>query len=231
MEVKVLKENKNSDLLVVTPLLPSHKISRDTKVTIKRNQLPFTWISVSDNQNIPTNVSNGLDWFRKEHHKPKYILPLDNDVVLGRNMIDRMYNNIESVKHGAIAYTYSNFKFQGSVNAEFPARPFDIKKIIEHNYISSNSMIKVTCLDRVGGFVMDDQYKRLLDWCLWLKFLYHGYVGLASPNASFVAISSSDSVSDGSDMDYNVKRNRVLKDFVEPLYEKFGKDKSVNDNE
>jgi hypothetical protein len=232
MNIKILKEHKNSDLLVVTPLLPDHNISRDTKVTIKRNQLPFTWISVSDNQNIPTNVSNGLDWFKEHHHKPKYILPLDNDIILGRNMIDRMYNNIENVQHGTIAYTYASFKFRGSVNADFPARPFDVKQIVKHNYISSNSMIKVACLDRVGGFVVDDQYKRLLDWCLWLKFLLHGYVGLASPNTNFVAISSEDSISNDGDLDYNVKRNRVIKDFINPLYDKYGKEKkSISDNE
>jgi len=224
MGIKLKREVQNADILVVTPLLHGHTISKKTRTTIKRNQTPFSWVIVSENNNIPTNVELGLNWYRKEIGTPKYVLPIDRDIIMGRNMIDKMYHTLEHVRQSNVAYTYANFEFKGTTNAQFPARPFDIAQLVTHNYISSNSMIKVSCLDKVGGFIKDDKYVRLLDWCLWLTFLYHGYIGFPTYKASFVAISEKDTISDGGDMDYTIKRNHVIKDFIEPLHKKYSKE-------
>jgi len=65
--------------------------------------------------------------------------------------------------------------------------------------------------------VTDDKYKRLLDWCTWLKFLSHGYYGILCNDTSFVAISKESSVSSGSAEDYWKTHQLIHQDFVEPL--------------
>jgi hypothetical protein len=222
--MNIICENKNSKVLVITPLLPGHKISKETKKTIKRNNIPFTWISYEGNNNIPTNVQNGLNEYRKcSKSLPTCILPLDRDIVLGRNMIDRMFIAM-SILPEEVAYVYVNFEFKGTVNKQFPAQAFDINKLVFNNYISSNSLIRLKCLDAVGGFVTDDKYKRLLDWCMWLKFYQHGYIGMPCPIAKFVAISSENDISAGTAEDFELKRRRVMTDFVNPIIEKAKKE-------
>ena len=225
--MKIIRQDKDSKVLVVTPLLPNHKISKDTKKTIKRNKVPFTWITSEGHNNIPVNVENGLNDYRKKFHKhlPLYILPLDRDIILGRSMIDRMVAVLD-ILPDEIAYTYANFEFKGAIDKKFPAKPFDINALVFNNYISSNSLIKIKYLDAIGGFVKDNKYKRLLDWCLWLKFYQHGYIGMPTPNANFIALSTPNDISAGTQEDFELKRKRVLEDFVKPIMEKAKKEDS-----
>ncbi len=217
--------NEDAKVVVVTPLLPNHKVSKETKKTLKRNKVLFTWIhSIGDN-NIPTNVQFGLDYYvEKMKGKAKYVLPLDRDIILGRGQLDKMVKTLDKsslMSNKKIAYTYCSFEFKGVVNMAFEARPFDPIALCKNNYISSNSMIKIEDLDYIGGFVTEDKYKRLLDWCLWLQFFYKGFQGVPTPNTSFVAISTEDDVSAGSDYEYRLKKKNVFEDFVKPIIEKY----------
>lgn len=217
--MQIIKQDKKSKVLVITPLLPGHKVSKDTKRTIKRNETPFSWISYESENNIPTNVQNGLNEFRKSNKLPPYILPLDNDIILGRGMIDRIVVAMEMLPRN-VAYVYANFEFKGRINKKFPAQAFDINKLVLNNYISSNSLIRLESLDSIGGFVTDDKYKRLLDWALWLKFYSYGYIGMPCPIANFIAISKENDISAGSYDDFRNKRSRIMEDFIKPLIEK-----------
>jgi len=121
--VKNLKHKP--EVLVVTPLLPNHSISKETKKWIKRNKISFAWVVSIGENNIPTNVWNGVLWYEKiAKYSPKYLLPLDRDIILGRGMIDKMYVCLETSKPD-VAYTYASFRFEGAVNAEFPATYFE----------------------------------------------------------------------------------------------------------
>ena len=211
--------NGKPEVVVVTPLLPGHKISRETKVTIKRNKIPFIWIKSIGKNNIPKNVSLGVEHIIPKYHSINYVLPLDRDIVLGRGMIDKMYISIKnSPPH--IGYTYASFEFKGVVNKAFPAEPFNINKLVTTNYISSNSMIKLTALGEIDGFVVGEKYKRLLDWCMWLKMYDKGIYGLPCPNASFIAISSASDISAGSNEEYKIKAKHVFNDFIQPMIDK-----------
>lgn len=218
---EIKKIDKSAEILVVTPLSPNHKISKETKKTIKRSKVPFNWVSYTGDNNIPTNAEKGLVMFTRKYYKPKYFLMIDNDIIAERNLIDKMYNCLSNNRDPRIAYTYASFKFDGYINIMFSALPFDHRKLCKSNYISSNSMIKVEALDKIGGFVKDNKYVRLLDWCLWLKFMSYGYIGQPCPDAFFIAISDEKSVSSGSNEDYWKKFNEVQKDFVEPHKEKW----------
>lgn len=217
--MEVVQSSRNPIVLVVTPLLPGHKISKITKKTIKRNNTPFVWISSTGPHNIPTNAQKGIDWYRESFGLPPFFLMIDNDIELGRDMIDRMVKTlIDSPPY--IAFTYANFKFKGFVNKEFPAVPYNINSLLRDNYISSNSLIRTEALEKVGGLVTDDRYKRLLDWCLWLKFFSHNLYGVPTTNASFIAQSSENDISAGSVEDYKLKKSRVVEDFIKPIFEK-----------
>ena len=218
VEIDIIKEDIDSELLVATPLLPGHKISRETKVSIKRNDIPFTWITCTGEYNIPTNW-----WYGSQEYNTQlpttylpYILPLDRDINLGRHMLDRMLEVIKQSKE-QYAFCYCNFEFKGSINNKFPCQPYDINRLLQGNFISSNSMMKYDYLEFIGGPVMDQKYKRLLDWALWLKFYQYGYYGIPCPAASFVAYADEDSISAGTAEDYKVKHRRVHEDFVIPI--------------
>jgi len=211
-----IKKEKNARVVVVTPLLPNDKISKETKRSIKRNNIKYSWITSTGNNNIPTNVELGLKWYLK-NNKVDYVLPLDNDIILGRHMIDRLVQKMDKFKKG---YCFASFKFQGYMNVEFKNEIFNINKLLQSNYISSNSLIHIESLKNIGWFVKDDKYKRLLDWALWLKFLNYGYEGIPCPEAKFVAISSEKDISSKGQEDYKIKSKRVIHDFVLPFIEK-----------
>lgn len=213
----VINKVQSPDVLVVTPLLPGHFISKETKIGLKRNDLAFDWVSFSGHNNIPTNATLGLqEYIRRFHKAPKYMIMIDRDIVPSRNMLKNMYETLSRSKD-EVAYCYSGFEFKGAINARFTGLEFDSMKLLDANYISSNSMIKVDKLEEVGGFVTDEDLVRLLDWALWLKFLSFGYVGVLCPNSFFTAISSEESVSARSNEDYRIKYQRVKERFIEPM--------------
>lgn len=229
INVKELITHNNPKVLVVTPLLEGHKVSRETKLTIKRNEIPFTWITAEGKHNIPINVTMGINYFKTVHKfLPDYFLMIDRDITLGRNMIDRMYKKL-AVQHLPIAYTYANFEYKGFINQKFPAQPFDISKLIQHNYISSNSFFRMDILQEVG-LVTDDKYRRLLDWAFLLKLFKHGHIGIPCHEASFIVNSTETDISAGSPEDYHFKRNLVLQDFVMPITEEFQKVRETEGN-
>jgi hypothetical protein len=84
-------------------------------------------------------------------------------------------------------------------------------------------------LNDVGGFVTNNRYKRLLDWCLWLKFFSKGYIGKACENASFIAVSKEDDVSAGSLEEFNLKKGRVFNDFIKPIIDGYKKVNSTQE--
>lgn len=210
--LRELKIVNDPQVLVVTPLWPGHKISRNTKISIKRNDIEYDWISYEDKNNIPTNVNIAINEYDKS---PLFFIMIDRDITLGRNALDKLSNKLINSNEN-VGYAYPNLKFEGYQNRYFPARPFNITDLIKQNYITSNSMIKFDYLLDVG-LVMDEKYKRLLDWALWLKFFQYGYIGVACPNVTFVANSTKDDISSGSKDDYMVKYNRVKRDFIDPL--------------
>lgn len=216
--IKTLRSDKNPRLLVITPLRVGDKVSKTTKKTIKRNKTPMLWVSFEGNGNVAKNTQLCFDIMKSTPNLelPEYLIKIDNDIDASRGMLDKMVETLDRSDDG-IGYTYCAFKYTGAVNVSFDAREFDVKRLLESNYISSNSMMKVSVLEEVRGFVTDDRYKRLLDWAMWLRCLQNGYFGKPTPKASFIAISTPDSVSAQSNDDYIIKHRRVHEDFVRQI--------------
>jgi len=114
--LKIIRDEKNAEVLVGTPLLPGHKISRETRTTIKRNKTPILWFTYTGNNNIPQNWWLGLQELKKKRKNlPNYFLPLDRDIIMGRYMIDRMLNIFKSKIPPNVAFVYCNFEFKGYI--------------------------------------------------------------------------------------------------------------------
>ena len=218
--IKILKECQNPEILVVTPLLPDHQVSKLTKKTIKRNDVPYYWISSAGNNNIPTNALEGIKWYKENFHDelPPYYIMIDRDIEMGRKMLDRLYVKLKTIKgkYPNVAYAYATFEFKGELNAQFPARPFDINRLVKANYISSNSLFKSSVIEEVG-LVTDDKYVRLLDYAFLLKLFGQNYIGIPEPMAWFVAHSTKNDISARGQEDYRIKYLAVYEDFIQPL--------------
>ena len=221
--IKKVVEQKDPQILIITPLREGAKVSKQTKKTIKRTRTPYTWITYMGKGNPACNTNKGLKEYRKNYDKvPPYVIKLDNDITASRFMLDKMVTALQRqsvMSDHRAGYAYCSFKFEGAVNASFPADPFDIRRLMQHNYISFNSLIVYEALRQSGGFVTDDKYFRLLDWALWLKMFSYGYQGLPVQDCNFVAYASPDSVSAKGQEDYEIKHRAVHEDFVTPILE------------
>jgi len=214
--IKEIIKCNDPDILAITPLRKCDKISKNTKKSIKRNKVKFEWISYSGDGNPYKNMDIAYKEYQKLKKIPDYIIKVDNDITASRHWLDSMYNVLKE-SGDDIAYAFTSFEFTGYVNVRFDNKHFDANKLVQNNYISSMSLIKTKHLEKVGGFVTDDRYFRLLDWCLWLKFLMFGYKGIYAPGNGFVAYSGKDTVSARSNDDYRIKRERVRTDFCEKI--------------
>lgn len=208
--LELIKNCKNPEILVITPLRVSDKISKETKISIKRNKVNFIWYSYSSNNNVAKNFSLALNEIKQIISLPKYTIKIDNDTEWNRNTLDKLYNELEKSDKN-VAYSYCGFEYYGSINYKFPVSSFDSNRLRQNNYISSNSLFKTKVLEDIP-LITDDKYKRLLDWATYLNLLNHGYIGVPS-DGYFKAKSSKNSISAGSQEDFQIKRERVINDF------------------
>ena len=222
MSLTVIHKVKNPKFLVITPLRLGDEIYPILMETIWNNKIDFDWVSYCGPHNIPMNTQKGLLEYCKHYRKPKYFIKVDNDISFSKcPALDEMYKSIKDSSK-KIAYVYSSFSYIGRMlNRRFLAEKFNPKQLLDFNTISSVSMIKTSVFEKTGGYITDDKYVRLLDWAHWLHLLRWGYEGLPCPSAYFEAIVDKAGISNAPADDYHKKRVLVIKDFVEPLKEKY----------
>jgi len=218
--IKTLVQCKNPEILAITPLKIGDKVSAETKKTLKRCNVPFHWVSYMGEGNPYKNMVPPWRAYRKDNETPPYIIKIDNDLTCKKGMLDHLYEAlVDSPKH--VGYSYCCFRYRGGVNADFDNIPWDINRLIQHNYISSCSLMKSKVLEETGSFVTDDKYSRLLDWALWLQFLRRGYIGKFVPETSFTAYAGPNSVSVGSQQDYQLKHAAIHRYLIAPYIDRF----------
>jgi len=213
----IIKECKTPVMLILTPLLTGHKISSETRTTIKRNDVDYVWASWTGPKKHAANVQDGISAFHKEfRYLPQFIQIIDRDIILGRNMLDRLFSVLD--KTGSdIAYSYCGFEYKGHINLKIPVCEFNIERLKQRNYISSNSLYKTSAIYKVGGFVVDEDTHRLSDWAMFCKLAINGMKGVFVPNGNFVAMSSATDISAGSDSEHYSARKLVIERFVSKL--------------
>jgi hypothetical protein len=216
--LKEIIKVKNPKVFVITPLLTGHEISRETLIKLKRNDVPFDWFASEGPEHVAGNFAQGIvDYRKKFRDAPPYVLMIDRDIIPSRHMIDHMYETIKN-SDDKVAYCYVDFEYKGTINKQFKGLEFDPNRLLKSNYISSNSMIKIDHLIRVGGVVIDRRFDRLSDWAMWLTFLVEGYIGLRSPMGSFVAISGPGDVSAGSQEEYKKCYLEIYENIIMPNF-------------
>jgi len=188
----------------------------------QKGQIAQITFTTTDSTFNAFSKASTCNFFGQQHEEdPKkytydFILMIDNDIIANKGMIDKLVRTLDECKDENVAYAYASFEFKGYVNIKFIAKKFDVKRLLNNNYISSNSLIKTSIIEKID-FVYDNKYKRLLDWAYWLKLLKNGYIGISCSEAHFIAKSSANDVSAGSSKDFNLKRNRVVEDFILPM--------------
>lgn len=211
--LNILRQDKNAEFCIITPLKPGDKISRDTKISVKRNDKPFIWATYESDNNVARNFKLGFQELKKNVKMPPYTIKIDADTLWSRNTLDNMVNVLSNTSK-YIAYCYCSFEYKSVINQKFPAKEFNSKSLQKMNFISSNSMFKTAILEEIE-LVTDDYYKRLLDYCYFLKLLNNGYIGIPCQMGYFIATVNEDSISAGGSQDFKLKYNRVKKDFID----------------
>lgn len=219
--LNILKQGKTKELLVITPLLIGHSISNETKKSIKKNDIDFTWISYEGTGKHATNVQAGINQFKKQFNfLPKYIQIIDRDIILGKNMLDRLHDTLVSASvksDNKYAFSYCPFEYKGYMNVKFSPMEYDIKKLIKGNYISSNSMYNSQIIELVGGFITDEKMHRMSDWVMFLNLYKNGYIGKLCYNASFIAMSTKNDISAGSNEEYISTYKLIYQNFIKSI--------------
>ena len=210
-KIKVLHLSESPEFSIVTPLKTGDSISNATKDSVFKCCVNFNWISVESDNNVMKNFEIGFFELLKRKQLADHVIKIDNDTEWTEDTLEEMTFVLQESDDN-VGYSYCSFQYKGAINNSFPAIDFNVEKLKQGNYISSNSMFKSKVIFDIG-LVTDDQYIRLLDWAFLLKCLKNGYIG--KPSAGFfTAYSSKDSISARSTEDYNIKKERVLKDFL-----------------
>lgn len=211
--LNIVKQDKNPEFCIITPLKPGDKVSRDTKISVKRNDKPFIWATYEADNNVACNFKLGLQELKKYVKLPPYIIKVDAYTDWSRNTLDNMVETLKNTSNN-IAYCYCSFEYRGSINQKFPAVDFDSEKLKKMPYISSNSLFKTKVLEEIE-LVTDDYYKRLLDYAYFLKLLKNGYIGVPCKNGYFISYSKTGDISAGDEKDFRLKFGRIKEDFID----------------
>lgn len=184
---------------------------------MKSNNTQFDWIAYEGDGNIPTNTQTALDWYEKMIADVDYVIKIDSHTVWKNKTLDKMYDTIKTSKPYE-GYVYCSFEFKKLINdqyfpvASFINMQFNADRLRRSNFISSNSMIKRSTLTKCP-FITDNKYVRLLDYAHWLSILRSGYVGKLS-DGYFYSIMKDNDISAGDQQDYQLKLDRVHKEFL-----------------
>jgi len=148
----------------------------------------FEVIVVDDGNDQPLALDSKVQIIRQAHTgaamarntgareaKGEYLLFLDADIVMARDMLGKMLTALEN--HPEASYTYSQFKFGFKI---FKLWPFDEDKLRQMPYIHTTSLLRRADFSR-----FDPNIKRLQDWDLWLTMLENNKKGVFIPEILF----------------------------------------------
>lgn len=131
-----------------------------------------------------------------EKAEGKYLFFCDDDVVLKKDCLEKMFTALQ--ENPDCVFAYCNYKRRGRLTGLVQAQPWDYRLLRQTNYISTMSLLETK---EFPGF--DMTLKRYQDWDLWLR-MGKTCKGVHVPEILFTAFydEKSISVSDaGSDVD------------------------------
>ena len=214
MGLNIIQKVKNPMVLIITPLLTGHTILKECKKSVKRNDIEFDWVSHEGDGEAPENLQSAIDGYKDKYKVlPPYTFVLARDIICGRHMIDRLHNKLKDTPDN-IGFSYCPFEFKGHLNMKVPPIEYNINKLIVKNYISGVSLYKSNVLEKVHGFTAEKFLHRLNDWAMFIRLYREGYSGILCKDTYFIAISSENDISSGSDEEYAMSYNHVVDNYI-----------------
>lgn len=148
------------------------------------------------NDNFGTAPKKRNDGLKKSNKNNKYVMFIDDDILLPKDYIRNGINAIEKAQSNGenVGFAYCGYK--GIVfypnshpmkgNFDIPTLPFNIENLKKGNYISTMSLICRSCF---GEIRFDENLKRLQDWDLFLGAVLReeGCTGISIPGNEFLA--------------------------------------------
>lgn len=125
----------------------------------------------TENQGVAKACEYGL-----EKCKGEYVLRLDADDILPLTYIQKLYQCLADTD-SHIAYSYCDAHCFGANDEVKKAIPFNIRKLLQENYIHVSSLIKMDALKSLGQYYNANMQYGLEDWDLYLAFLEKGMIG------------------------------------------------------
>jgi len=112
--------------------------------------------------------------FGFEKSTGEYIFFCDADIIfLKKDSLQKFVDVLD--KNSEIDFVYSQFKFGWK---KFKCFDFDIEKLKQNNYISGNSIIRRSALEKLEiNKPWDENLKKFQDWDLWLSLIENGSSG------------------------------------------------------
>lgn len=122
-------------------------------------------IKIIKQENQGSNPARNRGW---KEAKGEYLIFCDADVVMKPDMIEKLYQALKN--NTDASFSYSAFTFGWKT---FHGVKFDAKKLREHNFIHTTSLVRA---NDFPGF--DPDIKRLQDWDVWLTMLEKNKTGV-----------------------------------------------------
>lgn len=103
----------------------------------------------------------------------KYILPLDSD---NKIRPEYVYKGIEILdREKDISIVYGNAAYFGDQQGEMKQGPYNLQKLLLHNYIDACAIYRREVWEANGGYDSNMAYAGIEDWDLWLGSSFKGY--------------------------------------------------------
>ncbi|GAA4976070.1 glycosyltransferase family A protein [Algibacter aquimarinus] len=104
-----------------------------------------------------------------EKAKGKFIVPLDSD-----NQIEKEFTKeaISIFKDNSnIGVVYGNAEYYGEKSGIWEVGPFDLNRMLAHNYIDACAIYKKSLWEQVGGYDENMPHQGHEDWSFWIALI------------------------------------------------------------
>lgn len=176
-------------LSIIIPVYNNYKKLEKCLKSIKKQSFKdFEIIIVDDGSDSEFKVSDSkISYYKIEHggapkarnfgfakSKGRYVFFCDADVVFLKKDAWQKFVDVLD-KNPEIDFVYSQFKFGWK---KFKCYEFNIEKLKFNNYISGNSIIRRSALEKISDSKpWDESLKKFQDWDVWLNLVEQGSRG------------------------------------------------------
>lgn len=142
---------------------------------------------------IASILDQGIPGISARHHQPNRgsiatfndgVRAVGGDLLVILSADDRMSSNylqdlsVPFADDATVGFTYAETRLFGARQAVWPAQRFDVRRLVEDNYVNGSAMFRRKLFEDVGGF--DPRFERLgrEDWAFWIAAVANGWRGV-----------------------------------------------------